>query len=631
MEQKWRSIGLGALLVLLTMVAYGAALRAGFIWDDDQHLTANRCIIGPSGLRGIWTTSSAVYYPLVLTSFWIQHAIWGLNPFFYHLVNVLMHAINAILLWRVLLRLGLPAAWFGAALWALHPVQVESVAWVTELKNVQSCFFYLLAILFFLKWRAVAGRVEKAVLDYALVIFFAALAILSKASTVMLPVVLALCWWWKERRWRWRNTIWLLPFFIMSAAASAWTVWEQRFHSRAQGEEWSQSGLERLAIAGKTVWFYVGKLLWPHPLVFVYPRWQLDLSKALSWGPLVAAVLVWVVLWFGRNETRLRSGFFAFSYFLVSLFPVMGFFNVYFFRYSFVGDHFQYLASMGIVALLAAGLSRLPKPMQQLPVLLLSILLVLTWQQTKVYHDQETLWRDTLAKNPAAWMAHNNLATLLAEQGKIPEAIQHYKEAIRLKPDHAQAYYDLGNVLAHQGRVAEAIEDYRQAIRFKPDHAQAYDMLGNAMVSQGKVSEAIQYYQRAIELRPDDAEAYNNLGGALVLQGKLPEAIQYYQRAIQLKPDSGLFWYNVALVLDRQGKLPEAIQCYERSIQLKPDDASVLAALAAAYADDGRYAEAVEAANRAIGRASASGNSTLVEMMEARLPLYKARATGRTQ
>ena len=241
MEQKWRSIGLGALLVLLTMVAYGAALRAGFFWDDDQHLTANRCIIGPSGLRGIWTTSSAVYYPLVLTSFWIQHAIWGLNPFFYHLVNVLMHAINAILLWRVLLRLGLPAAWFGAALWALHPVQVESVAWVTELKNVQSCFFYLLAILFFLKWRAVAGRVEKAVLDYALVIFFAALAILSKASTVMLPVVLALCWWWKERRWRWRNTIWLLPFFIMSAAASAWTVWEQRFHSRAQGEEWSQA------------------------------------------------------------------------------------------------------------------------------------------------------------------------------------------------------------------------------------------------------------------------------------------------------------------------------------------------------------------------------------------------------
>jgi len=303
MNGKWRAIGFGVALLVLTLAAYGPALRAGFIWDDDHHVTANRCIVGPLGFRAIWTTSSAVYYPLVLTSFWIEHAIWGLNPFFFHLVNILMHGMNAVILWRVLLRLEVPGAWFGAALWALHPVQVESVAWVTELKNAQSCLFYLLAILFFLKWRAVVGKHEKAILDYALAILFAVLAILSKASTVMLPLVLALCWWWKERNWRWRNTIWLLPFFILSAAASGWTVWEQKFHSGAQGAEWSQTALQRFVIAGKAVWFYLGKLLWPHPLVFVYPRWPVDAFKIISLGPLVVAIVVWEI---GRASCRER-------------------------------------------------------------------------------------------------------------------------------------------------------------------------------------------------------------------------------------------------------------------------------------------------------------------------------------
>jgi tetratricopeptide (TPR) repeat protein len=631
-KEKWRSVVLGVVLVILTISAFLPALRAGFIWDDDQHLTANRCIVGPLGFRAIWTTSSAVYYPLVLTSFWIQHAIWGLNPFFFHLVNVLMHAMNAVILWRVLLRLEVAGAWLGAALWALHPVQVESVAWITELKNTQSCFFYLLALLFFLKWRAVVGSGKKgsAILDYALIILFAVLAILSKASTVMLPLVLGLCWWWKERNWRWHNAIWLLPFVMLSAAASVWTVWEQKFHSAALGAEWSQSGVERLATAGKAVWFYLGKLLWPHPLVFVYPRWRVDLPEAISLAPLLAAVLMAVVLWLGRKDRRLRSGFFAFTYFSISLFPVMGFFNVYFFRYSFVADHFQYLASIGIVVFVAAGLNRLPRQMQMLPAVLLVILMVLTWQQTKIYGDQETLWRDTLAKNPVAWMAHNNLGNVLTDRGKLPEAIQHLEQSIQLKPDNAEAYFNLGNALARQGKLSEAIQYYEQAIQIKPNYAAAYDILGNALAGQGRVSEAIQHYLRAIELKPEDAEAYNNLGSALILLGKLPEAIQRYEKAVELKPGNADFWYNLGLALDRQAKLPRAIQCYERAVQLKPDDAEVLGTLAAAYAENRHYSEAVEVAKRAIERAGAAGNSTLVRTMESRLTLYEARAAGST-
>ena len=350
----------GALLVGLVLVAYLPALQAGFIWDDDKHLTENPCIVGPLGFAGIWTTAEATYYPLVLTTFWVEHALWGLAPLPFHLINVLVHAACAVALWLVLARLLVPGAWLGAAIWALHPVQVESVAWVTELKNTQSGFFFLLAILFFLSWResrASEGRSTGGT-SYALALLAAVAAILSKSSTVMLPLVLALCWWWEEGVWRWRNVTTLVPFFAISAAASGWTIWEQQFHSGALGAEWALTWPERLVIAGRDPWFYLGKLVWPHPLVFIYPRWHIDASQPLAYLPLIAAGAVAVVLWRRRDRWG-RAPLFAFAYFAVSLFPVLGFFKVYFFRFSFVADHFQYLASMGPLALAGAGLTRL--------------------------------------------------------------------------------------------------------------------------------------------------------------------------------------------------------------------------------------------------------------------------------
>jgi len=344
----------GALLAALVLLAYLPVLQAGFIWDDDKHLTENPCIVGPLGFAGIWTTSEATYYPLVLTTFWVEHALWGLAPLPYHLVNILVHAAAAIVFWVVLRQLLVPGAWIGAALWALHPVQVESVAWVTELKNTQSGLFWLVAIFFFLKWRRSRGAAP-----YAAALLCAIAAILSKSSTVMLPVVLALCAWWEERRWDWRHAIPLAPFFFISAAASAWTIWEQKFHAGALGEEWAQTWPERIIIAGRDVWFYLGKLLWPHPLVFIYPRWRIDGSEAVAYAPALAAVAALAVFWWQRNRWG-RAAWFVSAYFVVALFPVLGFFNVYFFRYSFVGDHFQYLASMAPAALAGAWIARLP-------------------------------------------------------------------------------------------------------------------------------------------------------------------------------------------------------------------------------------------------------------------------------
>ena len=302
-SDRYRFWFLGLLLVAATFVAYWPALHGKFIWDDDFHLTKNPCIIGPIGFKGIWTSSAAVYYPLVLTSFWVEHALWGLDPLPYHLVNIAMHTACAVLLWQVLLRLNVRAAWLGAALWALHPVQAESVAWITELKNTQSCFFYLLTILFFLKWQTSGGpdgqnRPEG---HYMLALLCAVLAITSKASTVMLPVVLGLCWWWMDGRWRWRNLVRLIPFLLVSAVASGWTIWEQKNHSGALGPEWAQSWPERAVIAGKVIWFYLGKLLWPHPLIFIYPRWTIDASQFVAYLPVLAAMLMLFVLWLNRN------------------------------------------------------------------------------------------------------------------------------------------------------------------------------------------------------------------------------------------------------------------------------------------------------------------------------------------
>ena len=368
----WRQDWFWALLLIaFVFIAYTQVFRAGFIWDDESHLTQNPCVVGPLGLKEIWTTTQAVYYPLVLTTFWALHKFFGLNPLPYHLLNISFHAASAILLWRILQVLRVRGAWLGAALWALHPVMVQSVAWVTELKNTQSCVFYLLSILFFLKWEDQGGAVsrpsERRTGDrcssvFGLSLLFFLLATLSKTSVVMLPFVLALCVWWMRGRIRWRDTLALAPFALISVVASAWTIWEQRFHARAVGPDWVQTFPERLIIAGKAIWFYLGKLVWPHPLIFIYPRWDVDSSKVVAYLPLLAAIAGLVALWFIHAKWG-RALFFAAAYYVVSLFPVLGFFSVYFFRYSFVSDHFQYLASMGPLALTGAGIATLLEPL----------------------------------------------------------------------------------------------------------------------------------------------------------------------------------------------------------------------------------------------------------------------------
>ena len=620
-QRNWLS---ALLLIALVFIAYAQVFNAGFIWDDETHLTQNPCIVGPLGLKEIWTSTRAVYYPLVLTTFWALHKFAGLNPAPYHILNVLIHAGSAVLLWRVLRQLQIRGAWLGAALWALHPVMVQSVAWVTELKNTQSSLLYLLAISWFLKVDTEQGTREGVRWwRFGWALLFFVLAIASKPSTVMLPAVLALCIWWRRGRVQWPNIVTLAPFALVSALASVWTIWEQKFHAGASGPEWAQTGPERLIIAGRAIWFYLGKLIWPHPLIFIYPRWEINSSQLIAYLPLLAALTGLLALWLARAKWG-RPVFFAAAYYVISLFPVLGFFSVYFFRYSFVSDHFQYLASMGPLALAAAGivtvvgrlgelrkLSRADTNALQfsgdriatiglksllLPAIsgtLLFMLGFLTWRQAAVYHDLVTLYTATLARNPGCWMAHYNLGIVLRDQGETDQAITHYRQAVALRPSYAEAHYNLGRLLVQKGQLNDAIAHYEKALEINPADAEAHNNLGVTLFGSGRVDDAIAHYQKAVTIQPDYADASCNLANALLSKDDLDGAIARYWACLALLPNQAEAQYNLASALLRLGRTDEAIAHYQKVLELRPESADARANLASAFLAKGRVRDAI--------------------------------------
>ena len=521
MPSRFRNLASAAVLVALTLLAYLPALRAGFVWDDDLHVTQNEVLRTWPGLVDIWLRPGAIlqYYPLTHTSWWIQYHLWGLAPLGYHLVNVLLHGASATVLWLVLRRLCVPGAWMAAAVFALHPVHVESVAWVTELKNVQSGFFYLLALLGFLRWaladEAAPGNGRRV---YAASFLCFVCAVLSKSITCTLPAAVALVLWWKRGRLAPDRILALVPLAIVSVAAGAQTAWWERRYVGAVGPEWVLSLPERCLVAGRALWFYAAKLAWPTRLAFIYPRWTLDPHAWWQWLLPLGAVVVLVAL--AALRRRLGAApLVAALYFVVTLGPALGFVDVYPFRYSFVADHFQYLASIGLIALLVGAGTRatermLPAARWPLGAVVLALLAVLVWRQAGIYETPETLWRATLAKNPSAWMAHNNLGLALQGAGRLEEAAAHYRDAIRLRPAYPEALYNLGNVLAAQGRPAEAEAQYERALAFDDRFAAVHNNLGNVLVMQGKVEEGKRHYRRALELNPGYADARRNLAVA---------------------------------------------------------------------------------------------------------------------
>ena len=586
---SWRVMAPGLMLAAATLAAYWPALSAGYIWDDDLYLTNNPTLTNLAGLGRIWFQPGALvqYYPLVFTSFWFEYHLWGLHPFGYHAVNIALHALNAVLVWRILKRLVVPGAWLAAAVFALHPVHVESVAWVTERKNVLSAALYLAALLVYLRFAApareaaspkTAARLPRWRFYLAAMGLYAG-ALLSKTVTCSLPAVLLLLLWWKRGRVRWGDTLRLLPFFAAGLAMALLTASIEQRHVVLQGgEEWTLSFPERLLVAGRALWFYAGKLLWPHPLIFNYPRWTLDAESPAQWLFPTAALAVIGLLWAARRRIG-RTPLMAALCFGGTLMPALGFFNVFPFRYAFVADHFQYLASIGLIALAAAtaskGLERLAAGVRTvaggLTVIMLVALALLTWRQSRVYQDEETLWRDTLAKHPASWMAHNNLGTLLIGQRKFEEATLHFEETLRLKPGYVEALSNLGLVDYKQGRLEEAGTKFSEALARHPNFAVAHANLGTVFNQQGRLDEAVAQYTEALRLNAYLVDARNNLGVVFGKQGRLDEAIAQFRETLRQRPDYAEGHYNLGFALERQGQITEAAAHYREALRLKPD------------------------------------------------------------
>lgn len=534
----------GGLLLLLAVLVYLPVWRAGFIWDDDDHLTRNPCIVGPLGFADIWTSSQAVYYPLVLTTFWILHKFVGLNPLPFHVLNVIMHGLAGILLWRVLRRLGAPAAWLGAALWVLHPVMVQSVAWVTELKNTQSAVLYLASALFFLRAedeKECSRRSRWRIVSIGLF----ALAITSKSSTVMLPVLLFLAVWWRSGSISVRKAAELLPYLVISAVAAAWTIWEQKFHSGAIGERWSQSLAARVSVAGRDVWFYLTKLAWPVPLSFFYPRWKIEGLNLVSFLPFIGAVAAGTVLFWKRNSgPSWRAVFFAAACFVISIFPVLDFFDVYYFRYSFVSDHFQYLAAMAPLALVGSALGSLVRSARLTPLagrvaagVILVALATLTWTQAANYSDIEKLYRMSIERNPESWPAYSNLGALALQKRNFQDAITYCGKAVAINPGASEAQFNLGNAYLGQRQYGQAIPAYRAALETKPKNPQARANLAVSLLGVGRNQDAIHEFEESLRLDPNSAEVHYNLGYVLSQVARQEEGATHLRAALRLRPD----------------------------------------------------------------------------------------------
>jgi len=613
------------------VVAYLPAMKARFIWNDDDYVTSPP-LRSLHGLVQIWFKVGATeqYYPLLHSAFWLEHRVFGGNPAGYHLLNLLLHIGATVLFASVLLKLlaGLPsppagsgtteansrvvAAWLAAALFALHPVHVESVAWITEEKNTISLVFYLAAFLVYLRFDE-----TRRPRHYVLALALFSLSVLSKTATVTLPAALLVVIWWQRGRLDWRGDVRpLVPWLALGATSGVFSSWVERYHLGgegvgAQGADFDLSLPGHVLLAGRAIWFYLGSLVWPFDLNFIYPRWAID--GTIWWQWLFPLAAVAAMAWFWSMRRRHRAPLAVFMLFAGTLFPVLGFVSLYGALYSRVWDHWQYLADLAPLAFAGIGLASAgswagPGFRRAGPALGLALCVLLgwlTWRRCGDFQNDEVLYRTTLARNPDCWIAHNNLGQMLAlEPGGLPEAVEHYRAALRLKPDYADAHNNLGQALSlTPGGLPEAIHQFEAALRLKPEQAEVHCNLANVLAEvPGRLTDAVGEYEAALRLKPDLMLAHNNLGIALShVDGRMQDAVAQFEQALRIDPAQPEVRSNLGGALLELGRTQDAIDQFESALRLNPNLPQTQLNLAMALESVGRTAEAAahyEAARR---------------------------------
>ncbi len=602
----WPAVaGLCAVVVLVYLPTI---LHGGFIWDDPQHITANHTLRDLPGLLNLWIhpTSIPQYYPLVHTTFWIEYHLWGVHPAGYHIDNILLHALTAVLLWRALARLNVPGALIAAALFALHPIQVESVAWATERKNVLSAVFYLLSFHAYLNWAGEDfSRPDRRQVKYLLAMLLFVAALLSKSVTCSLPAAILLVIYWHNGRVRWRDVAPLIPFFIAGLAMALVTGTIERQHVGASGNEWNWSFGQRCLIASRALCFYVGKIFWPHPLIFIYPQWhELSITQHPWLILFPAAVFAGIlILWLGRSRLG-RGPLVAGLFFAGTLLPALGFVNVFPMRYSFVADHFQYLASIGIFVLIGAMLSHWHST-HAISLVVLITLSILTIRQQAMYRDALTLWRTTSEQNPSSWMVWGDLGDEYAERSNRDDespaqraqdhalATDAYARMLALAPDRGVSHWKWGITRESAGDPDGARREFEVALQLEPNAAPVLDSMGSVLIQLHKPQEAGDYFTRATHADPGYSLAHFHLGVALESAGDIDGAIHEYFAAFQANPDSPDAAYNLANLLSLTKSRPDlSLGYYAAAVDQRPRRADYRVNFANALRQVGEFAAA---------------------------------------
>ena len=615
-----RQVLLAAAVVAIAFAAYIPAMRGGFCWDDSVFLTQNKCIKASDGLRRFWfTTEPQDYFPLTSSMLWIEWRLWGPRATGYHVVNVLLHAAAAVLLWRVLRRLKIPGAWLAGVLFAVHPVAVASAAWITEGKNTLPMVLYLLSLLAWLRFEngsahhddplfvaPLLRRAKKSITSttngtpqsalrsphYFLALVFFLLALLAKTSVVMLPAVLLLCGWWRRGTVTRKDLLRSAPFFALSLALGLVTVWFQHHNAIAGAAVRPEGVASRIAAAGWIAWFYLYKALLPAGLCVIYPRWDVSGSNVLAFIPLALFVAGMVWLWTrrkswgrpfdgtqgGPEQHRMgRAPLFALAYFALSLLPVLGFADMAFMQYSLVADHLQYVALIGVIAFAAAVIARAVASCRSpgwaaVPVAGCVLALgILTWGRGALYGDEASLWEDNLSKNPACWAAWNNLGLLRKGEARYDEAIACFDKALEMCPARAFAYFNnRGLALAGKGQYEPALSDFTKSIENNPDFAEAHVSRSAAYGALGRYDEALGDCERAIQLKPADARPYHNRGIIRAAGGQYDLALADYDHALALDAEDAETWQSRGLAHAALKRADLAIADFGRAIRLKP-------------------------------------------------------------
>ena len=606
-ESAHQTVYLGLALCGMVAVSYYPALAAGFVWDDSI-FTGEPAVHAWSGLWTIWFSPGEMmeehYWPVLYTTFWLEHKLWGTSPFGYHLVNMLLYMANVVLLWHLLRRLAVPGAWAVAAVFAVHPMHVESVAWVIGRKDLLSGLFYVASALCWI--RSIDGLedgqrrfassfgVHPGLYLGALGLFVAAM--LSKSASVTLPVAFAILLWWKNGRVTWADAWRIAPFFVVALAVA---LADLTYYTAGRDFGIDYGPVERVLIAARALWFYAGNLVWPTELAVIYPVWDVGVG---AWGYVIAAVAVVALLWLGRHRLG-RGPLAGVAFFAVTLSPALGFVDHLYMQFSLVADRFAYLAGIGVIAVLVGAAFHCAGKLPDLPktaapgvlVVVLAVFGKLTWDQAGVYRDEISFYSHVISLNPEARSAHRNLANALIASGRPLEALGASTIAVEKRPDSASEHVTRGIALLALDRLDEAAASLRHALELDPANKLARYNLAQILKAQGRLDESLALYREVLKLDPEFALAHAGMGEALFRLGRYGDAVEPLRQAVSLRADAlpVSTHHFLAEAFRRQERYQEAIKAYRKVLEIDPDFDSAHAGIGYALLRLERFAEAL--------------------------------------